>query len=382
MHQTGQGLPGEDYARLPEDLLTELLTAAPAVTRQVEDLLGPALQMRDELREAAHTLGMIERWPGGRVKPVAAVDGGFAVERTVAIDLALSVAVGVEGFPPDGHSWVWNDNQYSLAHHVLAHGLDNERLARAGMAIQELDVLADTPHEVRIYDGSHLTPVIQLNAALASRSEPVRSLTAQLASQHGLVGAFGAFVEDTKIVAMPKYNSSRTLCDQLETEIAKDVPCDDKYVTSLILEAGEYTTPQPVPPDPWRQLHVVANPDATKPVRDLAEALHTSLRNTLREHKLYTLYFRPSSAAPAYRIEVKPDLALDTDAVHDLLASIAFQLASPFLQEPYPQYLADVMAKSVGFGIDALQAATHLFLARQTPELAQAVIHSYRTEGK
>jgi hypothetical protein len=126
----------------------------------------------------------------------------------------------------------------------------------------------------------------------------------------------------------------------------------------------------------------MANPDATKPVRDLADALHAQLRGTLKDHQLYALYFRPSSTSPAYRIEVKPGLALDPDAVHDLLASIELQLTSPFMQEPYPQYLADVMAKSVGFGIDALQAATHLSLAQQTPDLAQTVIHSYRTEGK
>lgn len=381
MHASDGGPSSEEYARLPEDLLAELLTATPTVAREVEDLLGPALELRDELRDAAHALGLIEQWPGGRPQTLAAVDGGFAVERTVAIDLALSVAVGVEGFAPEGRTWVWDDNQYSLAYHVLAHDLDNERLARAGMVIQELDVIADTPHELRIYDGSHLTPVIQLNAALASRCAPVRGLTAQLALEHRLVEAFAAFTTDAKIVAMPKYDSSRTLCDQLQRELGKPVPCDDKFLTSLILEGGEYTTPQQVFRDPWRQLHIAANADATVPVKKLGRDLDYWL-GPLKSYQLYTLYFRPSGTSPAYRIEVKPALALEVQAVHDLLASIAFQLASPFVHEPYPQYLADVMAKSVGFGIDALQTAIHLSLAQHAPDLAQTVIHSYRTEGK
>jgi hypothetical protein len=71
----------------------------------------------------------------------------------------------------------------------------------------------------------------------------------------------------------------------------------------------------------------------------------------------------------------------DTDRLRDLLTTLAAQITGPFVREPYPQYLADVMAKSVGFGLSALQTAAQLALSRDNPELAQLVIHSYRTEG-
>ncbi|MGV9935770.1 hypothetical protein ACWDY4_35260 [Streptomyces olivaceoviridis] len=381
MSTPGGGPSEDDYARLPEDLLAELLSSATDVAHTVEDLLGPALEMRDELREAAQALGLIERWSGGQPLTVAAVDGGFAVERTVAVDIALSLAVGVEGFPPQGRSWAWDDNQHSFAQDVLVHEAHNERLARAGMVIQELDVIADTPHELRIYDGSHLTPVIQLNSALVSSNPEVRSRVLNLADKHSLVDAFATFTTDSKIVAMPKYNSSRDLCNVLQKEVGKPVPCDDKYLASLILEGGEYTAPQQVPADPWRQLHIRAHVDATTAERRLASQLQEWLR-PLIFRQLDVLYFRPADASAAYRIEAKPGLTGDLGRVQNLLASIAFQLTAPFVVEPYPQYLADLMAKSVSFGIKALQTAAHLSLARTSPQLAQSVVHSYRTEGK
>jgi len=52
------------------------------------------------------------------------------------------------------------------------------------------------------------------------------------------------------------------------------------------------------------------------------------------------------------------------------------------VREPYPQYLADVMAKSVGLGLTAMQSAVQLALSGDgSPEMAELLIHSYRTEG-
>lgn len=371
---------GQEYARLPEDLLAELLAAAPRIADQVNILLGPAMQQRDALRREALQLGRIGQVATGNSGTLCAIDGGFAVERTVAVDIALSVAVGIEGFSPPGMSCAWNTNQYSFAYDVLTHDLENERLARGSMIIQELDILADAPHAFRIYDGSHLTPIIQLNSALVSRSEAVSNTTVQLANDRDTRGAFASFVTESSIIGMPKYDSSRELCDLLGTHIAERVPGDDKYLCSLILRGGEYTTPSRVYGPHWSQLHIDGNPgvaDADSLARDLDDTLQA-----LRDRNLYSMYFRPTDSGPAYRIEIKPALANDTSLLNDLLATLGRQITGPFVREPYPQYLADVMAKSVGFGLSALQTAAQLTLSRTSPELAQVILHSYRTEGK
>lgn len=380
--EIGHGIDGAvDYARLPEDLLAELLAQTPTVVRQVRELLGPALAARDDLRRAAERTGLINEHERGRAGSICAVDGGFAVERTIAVDLILAVAVGVEGFLGDGGGTGWNDNQYASFHRVLPHHLDNERLARASMVAHELAVLADSPHDVAIYDGSHLTPVIGLNSGLTSGSDQVSELSVAVAADVDLESAFHRFVEHPSIVAMPKYDSSDDLCRLLGAALGTTISGDDKYVTSLILRGGEYTTPQQVRPDPWRELHITTRPGTPAELSGLP-ARFDALLQPLRDRQLYYVYWRPDDAAPSYRLEVKPPLAHDREALRYVLSTLAWQITGPFVREPYPQYLADVMAKSVGLGLGALQAAAHLALSRAQPELAEYLVRSYRTEGK
>lgn len=366
------------YARLPEDLLADLLADTPNITRQVTDLLIPAFEQRHHLRAAAESLDLLRDSQPSRTDTVCAVDGGFAVERTVAVDIVMAVAVGIEGFSEG--PCAWDDNQFDSFHCVLVHDVDNERLARAAMIAHELHVLADAPHEVRIYDGSHVTPVIQLNSGFSSISDTVSMGAVDVADEVDLASALEAFVNEPGSIAMPKYDSSTDLTVQLGRAIGADIPGDDKYVTSLILEPGEYTTPRAVPRDPWRQLHLGARAGSAAAATG-AVVLYDELLEPLRRRQLFYLYWRPHLSSPSYRIEVKPDLARNEAALNLVLATLANQITGPFVREPYPQYLADVMAKSVGLGLSALQAAAHLQVNRAHPELAEFLIHSYRTEG-
>jgi hypothetical protein len=368
------------YARLPEDLLAELLADTPAVTQQVIDLLAPALEEQARLREAAEDGEMILNSRESKTGTVCAVDGGFAVERTIAVDIAMAVAVGVEGFTTDQQPCAWEENQYASFHRVLLHDVDNERLVRAAAICHELQILVDAPHEVRIYDGSHLTPVIQFNSGTSSTSDRVNSTTVEVAEEVGMETALAAFIGDPRIVAMPKYDSSRELAKDLGKRIRRHIPGDDKFLTSLILRGGEYTRPMQVPSDPWRQLHIMtpagSGADLTGKVPEFDDLLEP-----LRQRKMYFFYWRPDETAPSYRIEVKPELAADETSLNLVLSTLSHQVTAPFVREPYPQYLADVMAKSVGLGLSALQAAAHLALTRQQPQLAPMLVHSYRTEG-
>jgi hypothetical protein len=99
----------------------------------------------------------------------------------------------------------------------------------------------------------------------------------------------------------------------------------------------------------------------------------------LRQRKLAFTYFKPDEFSPAFRIEMKPMRDTELDRI---FSTIATQITGPFVREPYPQYLADVMAKSVGLGLSALQSAVQLGLGSTgRPEIARFLVHSYRTEG-
>jgi len=364
----------EGYARLPEDLLHDLLGGSDDVVATVTALLAPALDKRDQLRAGLEESGLIRKAGEAQPVTVAGVDGGFAVERTAAVDLALAVAVGVEGLSDETTSW--ESPQYQWWALPAKHDMDVERLARGVMVAEELAILAGAPHRLKILDGSHLTLVIQLNSALTALSSDVRREAKRMWQKLDTVAALTRACLEPSIIAMPKYDSSRVVTEALQSRVGTDIPGDDKHLMGLLLEPGELLVGQQVPRDPWSSLHF----DSREPQDDaIAAALENSIV-PLKQRAVEFTYFKPDEASPAFRIELKA--GLDEQVLDTICATISSQITGPFVREPYPQYLADVMAKSVGLGLSAMQSAVQLALSGLgRPEIAEFLIRSYRTEG-
>jgi hypothetical protein len=364
----------EGYARLPEDLLRDLLDGAGDLASQTMQMLEPALEQREQLRSVMDSLGLITTFEPCQAVTVAGIDGGFAVERTSAVDISLSVAVGVEGLT--GGTTHWSGTQYEWWSRVSKHDLETERLARGMMVAQELAVLCDAPHDLLILDGSHLTPVIQLNTALTAQSEELRGEARRVWEKLHTVDALKFAATNVKVIAMPKYDSSRFVCDILANKLGMEIPGDDKYLLGLLLQPGELLLPQQVPEQPWASLHFNARSIADeKWSRAFEEAIEP-----LKQRVLKFTYFKPTEFSSAYRIEFKANVS--DEEFDTILTTLESQITGPFVREPYPQYLADVMAKSVGLGLSALQTAVQLHMSGMgRPEIAELLIHSYRTEG-
>ena len=359
------------YARLPEDLLHGLLGEAGPITNNVASMLKSSIEHRDRLRQGLSDLGLLKRFTKTEPSPVVAIDGGFAIERTLAVDLLLSVAVGVEGL---GKETRWESNQYRWYARAFPHQVESERLARGVMVAQELAILADAPHALRILDGSHLTLVIQLNAALTTQSKDIRTLARDEWTKLKTIEALASASSSPSLIAMPKYDSSDEIRQRLSDVTDIELSGDDKYLLGMLLDGGECIEPQRVPEHPWGQLHF----DARLGDEDLEQELRNAIDPLVRRQLWYT-YFKPDDASPAYRIEVKPDSINELDRICSTLTK---QITGPFVREPYPQYLADVMAKSVGLGLSALQAAVQFRLSGSgQPEIARLLLRSYRTEG-
>jgi len=365
----------EHQSRLPEGLLRAFLDEAHDMATQVADLIGPAHEYRDAARQYLQEKKMIHQYKDVEPQSVCGVDGSFVVEQMMDLDLLACAAVRVNGLTKDNRadpsvSW----RQWSC---VKSHDMDHERWCRGIMAAQELALLAEQTSDFRILDGSHITPLIHISSALSAGPSMVRKEARKVWENLKTVAALEEVCSNPAVVAMPKYDSGRDIVMSIEDEYGITIPSDDRHLMTLVLEPGERLVTQTVPYT-WQTLHFTSGSDEQID-DDLADAFNNAVKPLHDNGILYT-YMKPDASSPAYRIECKPDII--SDKLDTLCSSIASQIIGPFIQEPFPQYLADVMAKSIGVAVDALKAATQLELSqRGQAHLAAYLSHPYRTEG-
>lgn len=362
------------YATLPDELLEEILLSTSDVSDTISAMFEEIESRRDELRERLISANLIEHeaeLPEVETPSVACVDGGSAVERSVGVDTVLAVAVGVEGLGPQQD---WEDTQYLSWQAAIRHEEDVPRLARGAMAIQEITIAANAPHGLVIEDGSHLTHVISLNSLLVLDQPAVLPFTNEILERYNLGSDYQTFNSSSSIIAVPKYDSSAVLANML------GLASDDRTAMSVLLDPGEFIRPTRVAEHPWRELHIEVR-GAIQGAAELKRQLDHAVK-PLNERKIFYTYYRPFSWSPSYRLEIKEEAALNTHSLATIMKGLKSQVVSPEIREPYPQFLADQMAKSVGLGLQALRSAVQQDLsARANPRIMEMMSRSYRTEG-
>ena len=376
---------GRSYAHLPEDLILKILNAAPESVDRMNEMFDVQEKPLQQAMDALRNEGIVSQL--GNVQhtdSVMAADGGHIIEKMAGADLLLAVAVGVEGLRAEsgGNSGGWKDrNQYKQWQTVLPHDEATPRLCQGAMFLMELSVLADASYDIKIMDGAHFTPILKINSMLSTmESQPGRKYSDALRKflretydkmipdiPDIIAGAFS----DKNIIAIAKYSSSRDLLDSRVRNPA--ITLDDKTFFTLGLREGEYTLPMSVGQSGeerrkiWDGLHIGCNleiPERQELKMRLTDAIApicTSRQNGRpQQSSLAFTYYKPHKGGVAHRIECKKSLADDSGKFERMLASIKRQIVYPDIREPFPQYLADLMAKSVSGGLAALQDAIRL----------------------
>ena len=195
-----------------------------------------------------------------------------------------------------------------------------------------------------------------------------------------------AFSNDA-IISLTKYSSSREIIDSCLKEL--NINADDKAFMSKVLKKGEYTRPLPVGQseksrNQWSDIHIKCNLDikGVDNHRDLNPLLEKAIQSFKitenHESELFFCYYKPYEHYLVYRLEIKKSLAKNKQKFQKFLRSIKKQIIFPEIREPYPQYLADMIAKNISFGMDAVRQAIY-----SDPELSKEenfdLISDYRT---
>lgn len=370
------------YAHLPEDLIKKILEATPATVDKMNRMFAyekkPVENAIKKLEDDGHIRKAAE---DDFADSLIAVDGGNVIEKMSGADILLAVAVGVEGLAQaQGGGWTQDRNQYYQWQTILPHHEATPRLCQGVMFLMELSVLAGANYEVRIMDGAHFTPILKINSMLSAKEEKAGQEYAA-ALRDFLRRTYNKVIpdipdmisdafNDSRIVALAKYSSSRDILDAYVKD--KAITLDDKTFFTIGLRGDDlYTKPLSVGQSNeerarWDDLHISCNLEIPEKeelndlLENALEPIRTKSGKQAKESKLWFTYYKPYADGPAYRVECKEELARDTKKFERMLAGIKRQIVYPYIREPFPQYLADMMAKSVSGGLYALQDAIRL----------------------
>lgn len=385
------------YAHLPDELLAKILDRVPSTVEKMNGMFDvqdePILQGVQKLRDQ----GCISRLSTSEFSDsLIAVDGSWVLEKMTGSDLLLAVAVGVEGLTEDSQTaWGEDKNQYYQWQTALSHNEANGRLGQGVMFLMELSVLASAGHEIRIMDGAHFTSILKINSMLSAKEENAGNEYAQ-ALRDFLKETYAKVIPDIpdiiraafnndKIIALAKYTSSRDVIDAFLK--GADIKVDDRTFFSLGLQEDEYLNPLSVGQSQderdkiWNDLHIICNldiPEREDLNRELKNAI-TPITTKGKTSDLFFTYYKPFQDGPAYRIELKKSLAEDIPRFGKYLLSLKKQIVFPEIREPFPQYLVDLMAKSISGGMFAIKEAIRLSPDLKIDKGKFNLLFNYRT---
>ena len=385
------------YAHLPDELLAKILDRVPSTVEKMNGMFDvqdePILQGIQKLRDQGR-IGKLSTSEFS--ESLIAVDGSWVLEKMTGSDLLLAVAVGVEGLTVDSQTtWGEDRNQYYQWQTALSHNEANGRLGQGVMFLMELSVLANAGHEIRIMDGAHFTSILKINSMLSAKEENAgdeyaQSLRDFLKETYEKVipdipDIIKAAFNNDKIIALAKYTSSRDVIDAFLK--GSDIKVDDRTFFSLGLQEGEYLKPLSVGQSQderdkiWNDLHIICNldiPEKDELNRELKNAI-TPITTKGKTSDLFFTYYKPFQDGPAYRIELKKSLAEDVPRFEKYLLSLKKQIVFPEIREPFPQYLVDLMAKSISGGMFAIKEAIRLSPDLKIDKGKFNLLFNYRT---
>jgi len=385
------------YAHLPDELLAKILDRVPSTVEKMNGMFDvqdePIFQGIQKLRDQGR-IGKLSTSEFS--ESLIAVDGSWVLEKMTGSDLLLAVAVGVEGLTVDSQTtWGEDRNQYYQWQTALSHNEANGRLGQGVMFLMELSVLANAGHEIRIMDGAHFTSILKINSMLSAKEENAgdeyaQSLRDFLKETYEKVipdipDIIKAAFNNDKIIALAKYTSSRDVIDAFLK--GSDIKVDDRTFFSLGLQEGEYLKPLSVGQSQderdkiWNDLHIICNldiPEKDELNRELKNAI-TPITTKGKTSDLFFTYYKPFQDGPAYRIELKKSLAEDTPRFEKYLLSLKKQIVFPEIREPFPQYLVDLMAKSISGGMFAIKEAIRLSPDLKIDKGKFNLLFNYRT---
>lgn len=350
----------------PEALIASKLSAlAGGLASRIDEEFAPLVSMRAQLRDLLRDTNDIASVPTTPARPpvsMCAIDGARIKDQMYAADLLMAVATTADARGTQEkiavEPLVWAD--------VVRHTDGTDRLAEAAMGSAEVHLAARAPHEVRILDGSFLTPVIALREGLFVRNPQIRDQVAEvLLGDWKPIEALASLVSDggKGLLALPKSDSATRFAQDFASRFSMNLPVSDRFLATQVLEPGEMLAPRPL----MEMSHQgVDEPEGSAKVKRAASALRDAvaeLSGLAGSGRVLTTYFKPNTGQGGFgtviRFEfIAPAGLSDQERIAmagEHAAVIASDIYAPHLLEPFCQWLVDRQAKAISTGAVSLR---------------------------
>ena len=368
------------------DIPSALVALAPGLISRIGQNLTPLIEMktilRDKLLEDKEILPF-EAQPLIQVESMCAVDGARVKEQMYISDLLVAVATTVNArsaknnLPSLQSSWA----------DVVRHVDGTDRLAEAAMAAQEVCLAAESPHYIKILDGSFLTPIIGMTQGLYIKNNTIKEKIADL-----LLSQWNAPANLLKIIkpsvgfslAIPKSDSADKYSEFYRNKYDIELDAADRFLASQVLKTGELLKPRKLSELAFNAR--VEEVEGSKRVLEAAAALRASVSEISKmasSGQIYTTYFKPYGPESLGAV-IRFEYIVEENSSEESIVAKAREYASilnaecspPHMMEPFAQWAVDKIAKQISSGTPALRAT----LVKALPsEQAALLAQNYRT---
>lgn len=367
------------FGDLPQALVEDMLEKSTSIGKSLFETFNNIQKQKKAFREKLDSSKILKRESDYSVSTpptTCGIDGAYAKEELLSIDLLAAAAVALEGITPPSESRFWDGPHHEVIIQEEKHCAESSQILRAVMISMEQILATKAPHDVVFLDGSMTTPLIFLNQAITQSNDSTESkeLTITKNFYEILPDGIEAYKKvlcnsrtDKVWVSMPKYTSKKEIGEM----IGWDQSYDDRALLTLLLQPGELTRPTKLqkPSQPW---HLTFQ-QKQKEIEEIKKALND----------LMVIYYKPHSWSPALRIELNSHVATNDYQIGMVLQAIKYQCATAGIFEPYPLYIADRMVKSLGKGIPTFrQVVTRQMAEDYEGDVGEIffTMHGYRTE--
>lgn len=366
------------FGDLPQALVEDLLGRSESVGKTLFEKFKDIQDNRKRLREEIEKSGdlKVESDYSITTPPTTCgVDGAYASEQLLSVDLLTAAAVALEGLTPPSETRFWEGPHHQVFINEERHNPESSTILRGLMMAMEQTLAVKVPHDVVFMDGSLTTPLIFFNQALNKINESSSNKSLYVSKEFikllpNTLTAYRRIVGSTRTdrlwVGLPKYTSKR----EVGKKFNWDESYDDRALLTLLLNPGEIISPIPLgqPDQPWH-LNYEEKQEADEIIKSIKQ--------------LHVMYYKPHPWSPALRIELNSHAAKNEYQVGMVVQAVKFQCAAPGVFEPYPLYISDRMVKSLGTALPAFrQVVTRSMAEEYDGDLGQIffAMHGYRTE--